>query len=551
MNAKPLSLPADVEPVARPEESWFTAGRIEVLIWVFVGLGLIARLLRYGLSFPLWEDEAFLAYNLSHRGFAELLRPLDYIQVAPIGYLWTQRAVIEVFGFSEYSLRATALVAGIASLFLMRRVAKLTLLPREQLCAVAFFAVSYPMIRYSAEAKQYGLDLFLGLTLVWLFLEMRLRLPSSSRVRWVLGLFLVAAFGPFVSHPLVFLGGGVSIAWAWCLRSSWREGRFGNVLAWLVFNILLAASFAAHYWLARQALSASNDALMQQFWGQNFPPLSEPLRFPLWLLKTLTGDFLAFPVGGGNAGSTLTFLLVAGGIVLWAKQKRGDLLLLVLVPLGLHFLAAAVHKFPMGGHVKFSMYWAPLGALLMGTALARVWEWLDRRPGRVPVWSLAGLMILALLACGSVVRDVLRPAKNPSDMQGRNFARWLWNDLAQESEVVCLHEDLHKDFTAELLERLNWSASFYCNSRIYSPRLKRGMPPEWSRVSADRPLRVVSYRPDGFAHDEVAEAAWLREMEGKYRLVTRDRYPVPRFKQNGRTLVCMDHVDMFVFVPKP
>ena len=161
---------------------------------------MIVRLARFGLRFPLWEDEAFLAYNLSRRSFAELLQPLDYIQVAPIGYLWLQRAVIELLGFTEFSLRATALLAGLASLLLMKRVAALTLPPLAQLFAVAIFAVSYPMIRYSAEAKQYGLDLFLGLLLVWFFLEMQRR---PDRLRWLIGLIFTAAFAPFISHPIV------------------------------------------------------------------------------------------------------------------------------------------------------------------------------------------------------------------------------------------------------------------------------------------------------------------------------------------------------------
>lgn len=528
---------------AEPSPVYLTPERINRLIWWFIGVGALVRLLRYALRFPLWEDEAFLAYNLFERNFKELLRPLDYIQVAPIGYLWLQRAVIDIFGFTELTLRAASILAALASLLIFRRVAALTLPPLAQLAAVALFAVSYPMIRYAAEAKQYGLDLFLGLSMVWFFLEMLLR---PERKRWTGALLLIAAFGPFISHPLVFIGGGVGAAWVW----SWWTGRLRNLLALFLFAAALGASFLTHYWFARQALGPANDALMQQFWGPNFPPLTEPLRFPLWLLKTLTGDLLAFPIGAGNGGSTLTFILVLGGVLLWIAQRRAAWLLLALVPLALHFAAAAVHKFPMGGHVKFSMYWAPLGVLLMGAALATIWQWLDRRPAR-PLWTIAGLALFVLIAAGSAARDLYRPAKNVSDQRARDFARWLWNDLPLESVVTSLYLDQKKTFTPELLERLNWSATFFCNARIYSPRLQKRLPPDLGKVSADHPLRCISYLPDGFKVDDAAQASFLRDMDRDYQLISRDRYPVPRYKQDGRTIVCVDHIDMFVFVPRP
>ncbi|MBX3388394.1 MAG: glycosyltransferase family 39 protein [Phycisphaeraceae bacterium] len=543
MVADPSRISTNDQPSPRAETVFLSVQRIEHLIWAFITLGVIVRLARFGLRFPLWEDEAFLAYNLSRRSFAQLLQPLDYIQVAPIGYLWLQRAVIDLLGFSEFSLRATALLAGLASLFLMKRVAALTLPPLAQLFAIAIFAVSYPMIRYSAEAKQYGLDLFLGLTLVWLFLEMQRR---PERVRWSIGLIFIAALGPFVSHPIVFIGGGVSLAWVWLLR----QGSVRNIPAWLLFNAALVASFAVHFWFALRAVGPANDALMQEFWGPNFPPLREPLGLPLWLIKTLTSDLLAFPIGGGRGASTLSFLLIAGGIALWIAQRRIAWLLLALVPLALHLAASALHKFPFGGHVKFSMYWAPLGVILMGAAVAYVWQWNERRARR-PIALWACLVAIALIGVGSLVRDFVRPAKTTSDLRARDFARWLWNDLPIDSVVVCAHTDLHKDFTIGLRERLNWSASFYCNALIYSPRLRDGLPPDWSRVSSACPLRCVVYRPGGMPEDVEAQAAWLREMEQSYLLVTRDRFPLPRYSQSGRTLICVDNVEMFVFIPRP
>ena len=52
-----------------------------------VVIGLVWRLVRYSLAFPLWGDEAFLAVNFLTRDLAGLARPLEFDQIAPPGFL--------------------------------------------------------------------------------------------------------------------------------------------------------------------------------------------------------------------------------------------------------------------------------------------------------------------------------------------------------------------------------------------------------------------------------------------------------------------------------
>src|SRR5262245_17876624 len=78
----------------------------------FVFIGITARLVRYGVVFPFWGDEAFVALNVIDRDFPGLTRQLDQLQVAPIPFLWAERAVGLAFGFGEWALRLPPLVAG-------------------------------------------------------------------------------------------------------------------------------------------------------------------------------------------------------------------------------------------------------------------------------------------------------------------------------------------------------------------------------------------------------------------------------------------------------
>src|SRR6185436_4942727 len=53
---------------------------ITTATWLFVALGIALRLIRYLLHFPLWGDETMAAANFLDRGYADLLKPLDYGQ---------------------------------------------------------------------------------------------------------------------------------------------------------------------------------------------------------------------------------------------------------------------------------------------------------------------------------------------------------------------------------------------------------------------------------------------------------------------------------------
>ena len=87
--------------------------RLSAWLYLFVTVGIVLRLVRYALAMPLWGDEASLALNIVNRGYAGLLHPLDYYQVAPIGFLWSERAVYSHWGMSESAMRLLPMAAGL------------------------------------------------------------------------------------------------------------------------------------------------------------------------------------------------------------------------------------------------------------------------------------------------------------------------------------------------------------------------------------------------------------------------------------------------------
>ncbi len=511
-------------------------------VWVFVILGIAVRVLRYALRFPLWEDECFLSCSLLDRNYLDLTQALDYHEVCPAGFLWVQLTLIKLLGFNEYTLRLLAVVLGVGSLLVFRHLAGRLLEGTPLVIAVALFAVSYPMIRYSAEAKQYGADLFVSLVFLMLAVEWWRR-PGEARWLWTLA--ALAPVGVFLSYPAALVGGGVSLFVALVL---WREKRSGW-LPWLAFNGLLGAAFAGIFATYAGNQSAAALADMQRWWESGFPPLGEPLKLPGWLLVAHTSDMLAYPLGGHRGGSALTFLLcVLGAAVFWRRRRR-KAMVLCLAPLALSLVAAALRRHPYGQMVKFQIYLAPAFCTLAAVGAAAAILRAKSGRGRRGVTLACVLAILAAIGAGCAARDLARPAKTLDLLRTRDFARWFWHMAEFEGEVACLKTDLGLAFSPLTFDQ-GISALYLCNQRIYSPRHARGAPLRWDRISADRPLRCVEYVSGWFPPDERARSEWLARMQSRYELVACDRYSFPYGQRAGGPPHELDFVEVYKFVPR-
>ena len=110
--------------------------------WGFVGLGISLRIAAYGLNFPLWWDEAFVAVNLLRRGYLDLLRPLDYGQVCPILFLWAELSAVSCSGSRSGRFGWSRWPARFSSVFLFRYAAGRSSRGVPLLLAVAVFSVS-------------------------------------------------------------------------------------------------------------------------------------------------------------------------------------------------------------------------------------------------------------------------------------------------------------------------------------------------------------------------------------------------------------------------
>lgn len=353
-----------------------------------------------------------MAISLDDRSYFGLFFPLEYGQIAPLGWMWLEKCMLDVFGPHEWALRLPAFVAGIASALLMFRLCFRLAPGAGGLLGFAIFAASYYPMRHGAELKPYAFDLLWALLLIFSALAF---LAGTPRARAWIGLALAAWLGVWFSYPSLFVSAAVLTLLGWrALRA--RNFRSFTLLAWIGAVWAGSAAWMLIAYSAPHAAAASWLTEMAM-WTPSFPPASQPWKLPGWLLEMHAGYMSAYPTGGRNFGSSATLLLILIGIWTWRPSQRGALLWLLLGALTFNLLAALWQKYPYGGSVRTSIFCAPAFCLLAGCGLAALMaRWgLERRS--IPVACLA----LAAMPIGGIAEDLAHPYKLDADLACERF----------------------------------------------------------------------------------------------------------------------------------
>ena len=544
-------------------------------VLILITLGILARFVRYLACFPLWGDEAFVAANVFARGPLGLLRPMAYEQVAPYGYLLAVWSSVRALGPSEYALRLPSIIAGAATLFLFYRTAQKCLGGWALVWAAAMLAAAHYPIRHAAECKQYACDLFAAVLIFYSLMRWRKEYCNPKAWRTPA---LGGSLGLAISMPAVFLV--ATSVWAMLLHAltaTWRgkdqskrtEG--GSVGAREMFRqIVLAAGVPCAVFLLlyfghlRTAMAAAKqETSLHNYWRQGFPPFEQGLSNTVyWLLETLTGLAFAYPVGGRNLGSIVTVVLFAFGIVTILRKRDAVLACMVLAPFVIGLAAACFRLYPFGGNIRLVLYLAPGICIASGLGLQRVLCFVAKRSRKLSLVGRNGAAaensdggsrgrpsayafltgVFAALCFAEIFHSIARPYNDRWDMREREIARWVWEELSLDAELVCLHTDWKTDFEPALWN-IGHSAVYLANQKIYYERIRQGRPPNLSSVSRTRPLRVIAWtlKPD---HPAEALNAWLDSMRANYEYIGRRRFPF----NLGTKFPAM--LDVFEFFPK-
>ena len=317
-----------------------TVGTRRHLLLALILLGAALRLWQWGAEGSLWLDEIVLTRNIEARSMSELLtHPLAFDQVAPLGFLAAVKLSTMAFGVTERALWLVPLLAGLAALFLFRRLAERALQGVAVPLALALFVLSVSMIRYSAEVKQYGIDATMAVALTLLAYDLRARDRSIARLALAgAAAFLIILFSQ--ASVLVMAGLGAAMLFLWLLE---RDARTLRVL--LVTVPMWAIASALAMVLANRSMTASTHAFMQDFWAGGFLPL--PPRVSTagpWLWGRLQGLYadpwtLRYPFAW-----VFALLALIGVVALW--RQRRETALFIAAPFLVTVGAAIAQHYP-------------------------------------------------------------------------------------------------------------------------------------------------------------------------------------------------------------
>lgn len=397
-----------------------TAQAVSVALIALVLFGAALRIYAYAGNPSLWLDEAALAQNIIGRSFVGLLAPLDRQQVAPLGFLWLEKAAVSLFGTSEYALRLVPLLASLATLPLFALVARRLLAPIAAIFALALFATATPLLYFAAEMKQYSLDVAVVLALFVLALPPPAVADSASRSRaisnrrlWALGIAGISA--PWLSQPSVFVLSGVALYLALPYIHARGAERRGAVRTLGPVFVLWALSAGASILRSLSEVTPADRADLDRFWEHGFLPLSEGVMASVHWLGTTTHDVFAWLFPPVVAAAVIVLFVL--GVVALVRRRDGTATLF-LAPLALVLIASALRLYPVS--FRLLLFTTPSLLLAVGTGA----EWLlnlGRSFWRAnPFASAATLgisVVLALLAARSAMtmveipfyREELRP----------------------------------------------------------------------------------------------------------------------------------------------
>jgi hypothetical protein len=365
--------------------------RYHALAFVAICVGVLLRAVQYSAQSSLWLDEAALARNIVDRPFLDLLRPLDHAQVAPVGFLWLERAAVLSLGPGELSLRLVPMAASVAALVLFTVLAFRILPGAAAALAVWLFATAVPMVFFAADLKPYSFDVLAAVTIV-LVVATATRRPGS--VRTAVGIGLLGALAWFSSVvPFLLAGTGIALGAAWVPEGKGRIRHLGVIAGlWLA----LAGPAVA---IAIRNVRPAQAAYLHQRWADAFMP-RRPGAAPVWVWDTLmnvVGQPGSWELNGTlQYGAPMIIVALAAAGCWWMLRHHVTTTLLLLLPAVVTLAASWLGLYPFTG--RFILFLLPSLLIMLAAGTVQASRLLSRRW----VGGLAGALVVVIAARATV-----------------------------------------------------------------------------------------------------------------------------------------------------
>jgi hypothetical protein len=349
-----------------PQYSYFVLTNTFYLI-IFIAVFL--AIYQFIFNRSLWLDEACLSLNIINKGFVDLTNPLDYNQVAPVGFLFIEKILVLIFGKNEYALRIFSLISFLTSIpFFYLLSYKLTKNKTIALISTSIFSINYRLLFYSSEVKQYSTDVLI--TVIFLYLFINLQLNKDK------GLFVYAIFG---SIALWFSNVSIVILFVTGVYHFYAEVYKKHNYKCLMFLLLWGISFLIYYKLL--IYNHPTTEFMKSYWAYSFLPFnifsSDFYHFIYWANIIIYGSSLGF-----GPFWPIPLIISSFAIIYTLKHQNYTLLYLCLSPIIVHLLLSGFKLYPF--ETRFILYIIPLIILIYSIGLCQLFNFVKMKIPKLP-----------------------------------------------------------------------------------------------------------------------------------------------------------------------
>ncbi len=326
--------------------------------WAALATLLVAIALRawhFASGRSLWLDEAMVSTSIVHRDWQGLLEPLAYAQVAPIGWLWLEKAMLQTIDGLEYALRLPQLIFGLGSLLLFASVARRLFTHVGFLVALSLFAFSSPLILYAAEVKPYGADAFISVVALFFCARYFLERAPLTAVGLV-ALTVLGSAAVVCSFPAVIV---MACMGACLLAREVIERRTTTAAGIALMGTIWLGVFAYFFLNFYKVESQAVDAMSGQ-WDGAFAPLPPTSVADLKWYGEATHDLFEFMFGTPSTIATI----IAAAVGVWVLARKNSWFAAsVLGVFVLALIVSALQLYPIGS--RLSLYLLPQLILLV------------------------------------------------------------------------------------------------------------------------------------------------------------------------------------------
>ena len=410
---------------------------------IILGLIIFAAALRIPtLGSPLIEDEAISFNRYIDVPWQKLIFFYQDTNQHTL-FLLISKFFIWVFGETEIIYRLPSFLFGVLSIPLMYRLGLVMKFSRSAaVLAALLMTLSWPHLKYSMEARGYGITIFLVLLVIFSAIQL------LNNSRWVWGGVLIGS-GLAITMALpsnLFFLGSLTI---FTIMDGWFESEKSRLnikkLLWVIIpQLIMFALIAVYFLVIYEQLKYGKDIQPQSLDGKRIFEIGELLVAPWGFFM-----YLFFTIGAWR---------------LRGARERIVFASIFFIPMILTVITGAL------GYARIYIYWLPFIFLLSAYGMTEVIVWLKKKTGKLVYGLGVGVIFFLVFLPAKKINEYFESRNNGSLVvagpnvtmsEAAKMAVWVNENISKNNLIVISvggpeSSVLNKYMNKKVLERMTY-----------------------------------------------------------------------------------------------